>query len=175
MKDAKSFVFSLLLLTNITHWSGGYRSYALAQEREVCLVRTGGVQFSCPPGWNIVDEDARGITIGNFKRTDKAINLTVPAGHATMKLSPMPKTYRDLEEWVYAGSKMAPESIQTQDSVTNDRLGPIPLTVLCSPQSVQGFIYVSYFFTVNGNPLNFELSFQRASTNASAYRALGRN
>lgn len=175
MKNATSFVFSLLLLTFITHERRGYGSQALAQPRDECLVRTGGVRFTCPPGWNIVDEDARGITIGNFKRAEKATNLTIPAGHATIKLSPMPKIYRDLEQWIYAGSKMAPESIQTQDSVTNDGLGPIPVTVLSSPQSAQGLIYESYFFVVNGKPLNLELSFQRASKNAADYRALGRN
>ena|SRR6202035_5602104 len=119
MKTAAIFLFSLMFLGRMTYGRGDYGSLAVAQESDVCLAQIGSVQFKCPPRWNIVDEDARGITIGDFKRKDKTTNLTIPAGHATIKLSSMPKVYSDLKQWIYAGSKMAPESVQTQDSVTN--------------------------------------------------------
>jgi hypothetical protein len=84
----------------------------------------------------------------------------------------MPKIYSDLKQWVYAGSKMAPESVQNQDSVTNTKLGSIPVTVLSSPQSARGLAYVSHFFEIEGDPFNLELSLQRASKIASNYQEL---
>jgi hypothetical protein len=137
-----------------------------------CVVKEAGVQFNCPAGWKIVEENERGTTIGNFDRPDQTGNLTVPVGRATLMVHPMPKIYRNFKEWVYAATKNAPEAIQNDEALMNRMLGTVNVISFRSPDSQRGLAYASYFFEINGTPVNIELNYPRTSKNASDYRAI---
>lgn len=137
-----------------------------------CVVKAAGVQFNCPAGWQIVEENERGTTIGNFERQDKTGNLTTPAGRATITVHPMPEPYKNLREWIFAASKIAPDASQTNETLNNKTVGAINLVCFISRDSQRGWVYASYFFEINGKPVNLELNYQRTSPNASEYRAI---
>ena len=137
-----------------------------------CVVKLAGVQFNCPAGWKVVEEIERGTTIGDFERPDKTGSLTIPAGRASLMVSPMPKIYRNFKEWVYAATKNAPEAVQKNETLTNKTVGSVNVICFTSPDSQRGLIYASYFFEINGTPVNMELTYQRTSPNASEYRAI---
>jgi hypothetical protein len=139
---------------------------------DTCVVKLVGVQFNCPAGWKIVEEIESGTTIGNFDRPDKTGNLTIPVGRASLTVHPMPKIYRNFKEWVYAATKIAPEAVQKNETLANKRVGPLNVICFTSPDSQQGLIYASYFFEINGTPVNMELTYQRTSPNASDYRLI---
>jgi hypothetical protein len=137
-----------------------------------CVVKLAGVQSNCPAGWQIVEATDRETTIGNFDRPDKTSNLTIPVGRATIVLHAMPVTYKNFKEWVYAATKITPDAIQTNKSLANKSAGSISAICFTSPDSQRGWIYESYFFEINGTPINLELNYQRTSQNASEYRAV---
>jgi hypothetical protein len=135
-------------------------------------VKVAGVQLYCPAGWKIVEETEMGTSIGNFDRPDRTGNLTVPAGRATITVHPMPGVYKNFKEWVYAATKIAPDAVQTNKILINKTAGSINVVCFTSPDSQRGWMYASYFFEINGTPVNLELNYQRTSQNASEYRAV---
>jgi hypothetical protein len=140
--------------------------------RANCVVTVSGLQSNCPAGWQIVEETARGTTIGNFARPDRSANLTIPAGKATIGFHPKPVTYQNFKEWVYSATKVAPDAIQSSKNMANKTVGSISVICFTSPDSQRGLIYESYFFEINGTPVNLELNYQRTSQSASEYRAV---
>jgi hypothetical protein len=141
-------------------------------EKVGCIVKLAGIQSNCPTGWRIVDEADRGTTIGDFERPDRATNLTIPAGRATIAFHPMPAIYKSFKEWVYAATRNAPDAIQTSKNLTSKSVGAISAFCFTSPDSQRGWIYESYFFEINGIPVNLELNYERTSQKAQEYRAL---
>jgi len=135
-----------------------------------CVVKLAGIQFNCPVGWKIVEENDRGTTIGDFDRPDKTGNLTIPSGRGSLTVYRMPKIYRSFKEWVYAATKNAPEAIRTDVTLTNKTVGPVNVVCFTSPDSQRGLIYASYFFEITTTPVNIELHYQRTSPRASEYR-----
>src|SRR5712664_1490751 len=123
---------------------------------KTCLVKVAGVQTNCPPGWKIVEETHRGSTIGNFDRPDKTGDLATPVGRATIAIYSMPGLYRNFKEWVYAATKNAPDAVQTNKTLTNKAAGSINIFCFTPPDSQRGWIYQSYFFEINGIPVNVE-------------------
>jgi hypothetical protein len=115
-------------------------------EDGTCVVKMAGVQFNCPVGWSIVEEIENGTTIGDFERSDKTGNLTIPVGRATLAVHPMPKIYRNFNEWVDAATKNAPEAIQKTETLINKRVGSLKVITFTSPDSQRGWTYASYFF-----------------------------
>jgi hypothetical protein len=163
-------LFAIVLLTGapVRVWSQSVPG----SSKVVCVVKLVGVQSNCPTGWQIVDTTDRETTIGNFDRPDKTSNLTIPAGRATIVLHAMPAAYKNFKEWVYAATKIAPNAIQTNKSLANKSSGSISAICFASPDSQRGWIYESYFFEMNGTPINVELNYQRTSQNAPEYRAV---
>jgi hypothetical protein len=53
-----------------------------------------------------------------------------------------------------------------------ESVGSIGAVCFTAPNSQRGWIYESYFFEINGTPINLELNYQRTSQNASEYRAI---
>ena len=135
-------------------------------------VKLAGIQFNCPVGWKIVEEIENGTTIGDFERPDKTGNLTIPTGRATLTVHPMPKIYGNFNEWVYAATKNAPDAVQKNETLINKTVGALKVITFTSPDSQRGLIYASYFFEINGAPVNLELNYQRTSRNSSEYRAI---
>jgi len=84
----------------------------------------------------------------------------------------MPVTYKSFKEWVYAATKLAPDAIQANKSLPNKSVGSISAICFTSPDSQRGWIYESYFFEINGTPINLELNYERTSQNASEYRTV---
>jgi hypothetical protein len=148
-------------------------SQSLAQNsstsRDSCVVRLAGISFNCPAGWKIVEEIDRSTTIGDFERTDRTGNLTVPPGRASLTVAPMPGVYKKFDDWLYAAGKVAPDAIRTTLTVSNKPLGLIKVVCFTSPESQRGLIYTSYFFETNGTSLNVEIHYLRSSPNASKY------
>jgi len=83
----------------------------------------------------------------------------------------MPGLYRNFKEWVYAATKNAPDAVQTNKTLTNKAAGSINIFCFTPPDSQRGWIYQSYFFEINGIPVNVELNYERSSQNAAEYRA----
>jgi hypothetical protein len=162
------FTIALFAGTPVRVWSQN----APGSARAGCVVKLAGVQLNCPAGWQIVEETDRGTAIGNFDRPDKTGNLTIPVGRATIEFHPMPVNYKNFKEWVHAATKLAPDAIQTNKSLVNKSVGSIGAVCFTAPNSQRGWIYESYFFEINGTPINLELNYQRTSQNASEYRAI---
>jgi hypothetical protein len=150
----------------------GWSQHSTSSVNGTCVVKAAGVQLHCPARWEVVEETETGTSIGNFDRPDRTGNLTIPAGRATITVHPMPGVYKNFKEWVYAATKITPDAVQTNKTVTNKTVGSINLVCFTSPDSQRGWTYTSYFFQMNGTPVNLELNYQRASQNASEYRAV---
>ena len=165
-RDLVKILFAVALCsgTPIQAWS--QRSLSTV---ETCIVRVSGVQIHCPAEWKIVEETNRGTSIGNFDRPDKTGNLTIPAGRATITIHPMPGVYKNFKEWVYAATKIAPEAVETNKTLTNKTVGAINVVCFASPDSQSGWTYASYFFEMKGTAVNLELNYQRMSPHASEY------
>jgi len=84
----------------------------------------------------------------------------------------MPAIYKSFKEWVYAATRNAPDAIQTSKNLTSKSVGAISAFCFTSPDSQRGWIYESYFFEINGIPVNLELNYERTSQKAQEYRAL---
>lgn len=167
--------YAITTLFTITLCAGTF-NHAWAQSspgsaNTTCLAKVAGVQFNCPAGWKIVEETNIGSTIGNFDRPDKTGNLATPLGRATITTHPMPRLYRNFKEWVFAATKNAPDAVQTNKTLSNKAVGSINIVCFASPDSQRGWIYESYFFEINGTPVNLELNYERTSQHASEYRA----
>jgi hypothetical protein len=150
----------------------GWSQNAPGSVRVGCVVKLAGVQSNCPAGWQIVEKTDRGTAIGNFDRPVKTGNLTIPVGRATIEFHPMPVQYKNFKEWVHAATKLAPDAVQTTKSLANKLVGSISAVCFTAPDSQRGWIYESYFFEINGTPINLELNYQRTSENAPEYRAI---
>jgi hypothetical protein len=172
MKSHRVFevLFAIALSTGASDraWSQN----ASGSEKLGCVVKLAGIQSNCPTGWRIVDDDDRGITIGNFERQDRTADLTIPSGGATIAFHRMPVIYKRFKEWVYAATKNAPDAVQTSKNLTNKSVGAISAFCFTSPDSQCGWIYESYFLEINGTPVNLELNYERTSQKAQEYRAL---
>lgn len=83
----------------------------------------------------------------------------------------MPGLYRNFQEWVFAATKNAPDAVQTSKTLSNKAAGSINIFCFTSPDSQRGWIYESYFFEINGTPVNLELNYERSSQHAAEYRA----
>jgi hypothetical protein len=137
-----------------------------------CVVKLARIQFNCPAGWKIVEENDRGTTIGDFDRPDKTGNLTIPSGRGSLTVYPMPRIYKSFKEWVYAASKNAPEAIRKNETLTNKKVGSVNVVCFSSPDSQGGLIYASYFFEINTTPVNLELHYPRTAPDSSEYRTI---
>jgi hypothetical protein len=166
-------IVAVLFAMALCAWpSAQTRAQSSSSPSGACVVRAAGVGFSCPVGWHIVEEMESGTTIGDFDRPDKTGNLTIPVGRATVAVHPMPRAYKNLKEWVYAATKITPEATRANETVNNKTLGAINIVSFTSPDLQRGLAYASYFFEINGVPVNLELNYPRNSPNASKYRAI---
>ena len=74
----------------------------------------------------------------------------------------MPKVYRNIAEWVFAGKKIVPESVERKISVRNTAGSQIAVTRLESPPSAER-ANATYFFQVEKAPVMLGLSHRRGS------------
>jgi hypothetical protein len=141
-----------------------------------CKVQVAGFRVECQRGWNIVDEDkhavtgAISVTLGDFVREKDTRHLTRPKGRATIKVSSMGRLYRNLDEWVHAGTKLVPEAIRSKVHFSNRSAGMVEATCLTPPETERDFFFASYFFELKGTPLNVELVHHPDSQKAAEYR-----
>jgi hypothetical protein len=84
----------------------------------------------------------------------------------------MPQAYKTFKDWIFATTKIVPDAQQTTETISNKTIGTISAVCFSSPDSQRGLAYASYFFEINGTPVNLELNYQRDSPNTSKYRSI---
>jgi hypothetical protein len=119
-----------------------------------CPIVRLGVILSCPEGWNILNENEREVVISNFRLApDVTRDIWFGKGKATIAVSTMPKLYQSLADWIYAGHKNAPESVETRLVVRNTTGSDVPVVCLASPGST-GPAYSRRFQSLGANGSN---------------------
>jgi hypothetical protein len=146
----------------------------------VCAPLVSGVRFTCPVGWQVVDEDhprPKSITLGNFPRNpDRSQSEVTPAGKSTISIFPMPDLYRDMEEWIIATQHMAhtpfEDHQETKESFLNKSEGRISARCFTSQSRPLTVGDRSCLFTIGNVPLMIELHHTRDATGIAALEAL---
>lgn len=151
-------------------------SFCLAQSASTsadnaCTLTRGEVLLVCPQGWTILDESSTTAIFGNYQRpADAPKNTYGGRGKAFVEFSTIPAAYRDLAAWIFAGRRVAPDSVETRLRVNNRLLGAIDVVCLSSPESSRA-AYASYFFQIHRKAVLLTLNWVKGDPRADAYRA----
>jgi hypothetical protein len=136
-----------------------------------CALSRAGVRILCPSYWSLLEESARETIIGNYIRSpDTPKNVFGGPGKATLSFSTLPAYYKDLAQWIFAGKKIAPESIESKLSVGNRAIMNQTVTRLSSPPG-RGSLYASYFFQVGPTPVLLELTYKAEDPKKEEYQS----
>jgi hypothetical protein len=140
-------------------------------DKAACTLSRGDIRIHCPSGWNVLDESAREIIIGSYVPSpDTPKHVFGGPGKATVSFSTLPANYRDLAQWIFAGKKIAPESIENQLKVRNKRITNQSVTRLSS-QAGPALQYASYFFQAGGTPVLLELTYKAEDPRKEEYQS----
>jgi hypothetical protein len=141
------------------------------EAKKDCRIVRSGLMVPCPEGWNILDDNDREAVISNFPLTsDVTKNTRSGKGKATIAVSTLPKLYRSLSEWIFAGHKNAPDAVETKFVTKNSTGIDVPVVCLSAPQS-PGPLYASYFFQIGKTPVLIELNYRADDPLREEYKA----
>jgi hypothetical protein len=141
----------------------------------VCEPVVDGIRFTCPAGWQVVDEDhpPKRITLGNFPRNpDKSLSTVTPAGTSTIEIIQMPNLYRNVAEWIDATEHMASDHRETRESFHNKVEGQVSGRCFTSPQRALTHGERTCIFIISEVPLMIELHHTRNAKDIPALEAL---
>jgi hypothetical protein len=159
-----------MLLSALALFTGS----AFAAE-DVCEPVVDGIRFTCPAGWQVVDEDhpPKRITLGNFPRNpDKSLSTVTPVGKSTIEIIHMPNLYRNVADWIDATEHMASDHRETSESFHNKTEGQVSGRCFTSPPRALTVGDRTCIFMVSAVPLMIELHHTRNSTDIPALEAL---
>jgi len=129
------------------------------------------VRVPCPSGWNVMEESGRETIIGNYIRSaDTPPHVFGGPGKATLSFMTLPASYKDLAQWIFAGKKTAPESIESKFAVRNGAIANQSVTLLSAPAG-PGSRYASYFFQVASTPVLLELTYKTQDPRKEEYQS----
>lgn len=136
-----------------------------------CAISRGNIRLTCPSGWTVLEESDHESTIANYTRpADAPKNVFGGPGKAWMNISTLPRQYRDLGEWIFAGTKVAPESVRTTTSIRNPTTGDVKVTCMESREK-SGTLYYSCFFQLGKTPTLIELNYRAEDPKQVDYRS----
>ena len=136
-----------------------------------CTLSRADVRIHCPSGWNVIEESARETIIGNYVRSpDTPPHVFGGPGKATLSFMTLPANYKDLAQWIFAGKKIAPESIESKFTVRNSAITGQTVTLLSAPAG-PGSRYASYFFQVGRTPVLLELTYKTDDPKKEEYQS----
>jgi len=138
---------------------------------EQCVVSRHGVRLACPIGWGILTKSNEETIIGNYiPSPDIPKNVFGGPSKAWLTFKTLPAHYKDLAEWIFAGKKIAPESVENKLTVRNQAAGDIAVVCLSS-SATSGTLYTSYFFQIGQTPVLLELNYGAGDQKKDEYRS----
>jgi len=142
-----------------------------ASSEAVCSLSRDNVRLSCPAGWSVLNVSNEESAIGNYKRSpDTPENVFGGPGKAWVVFRILPRSYRNLEEWIFAARKIAPESIETQTVIKSKSFGNVKITCLSSREKI-GTTYSSYFAQLGSMPILLELNYRADDPKRESYQS----
>jgi len=146
-------------------------SSMISAQVATCTVSRDRIQLSCPNGWTVLTESENETTIGNYTRPpDTPKNVFGGPGKAWISFRTLPRLYRNLDEWIFAGTKNAPEAVRTSSTVRNNTFGEVKVTCLESPQK-PGTLYYSCYFKLGKTAALLELTYGADDPRKAEYRS----
>jgi len=145
------------------------------QPAAACRVVRAGVEIPCPTGWMVLDENEREVVIANFQLGHGVTkNTRTGADKATISVSTLPRLYRNLGEWLFAGHKNAPEAVETRFVVKGSDGREISVVCLASAER-SGPIFSRYFFQVGKTPALIEVMYRANDPKREEYQSAARH
>jgi len=156
--------------------AGSHPPYRLLQlsrvETRAPLVRWGGLAWlRCPPGWRLLEKSERETTIGNYiPDPDTPPNTFGGRGRAWSDFMTLPPAYKDLEAWIYAARKLAPDASEEKRTVRVAGGATATVTVFRAAAGT-AVRYATFFFQVAQTPCMLELYYGVDDPKKGAYEA----